>query len=103
MVLLALLVCVLTTVLIIKQFAESKKNYPPGPPSFPIFGSMPFLQKSLGDKSGDMLTRNIFLQREYGNICMFYLGPKPSVLVSDFASIKKVFNDDVAANRPINK
>ena len=78
----------LCTILIILyitwRYLSTPRNLPPGPPSLPIVGSIPFieipLQKSIEKWRG-----------KYGDIISFYLGKQLTVAITRYDLIKELF------------
>jgi cytochrome P450 len=71
------------------------KNFPPGPSTLPVIGSIHEVRDNIRDA----------FQRwriKYGDIVGFQLGPQNAVLLSDFETLKKAFSGDSVTGRPDN-
>jgi len=64
-------------------------NLPPGPPSLPLVGSLPFIDYKALNKDINSEARNI--SKKYGDICHFYVGRKLVVILDSYDSIKEAF------------
>ncbi|XP_028305279.1 cytochrome P450 2F2-like isoform X2 [Gouania willdenowi] len=59
------------------------KNFPPGPPTFPILGNL--LSLSLENPLGDFER----LRKSYGNVYSLYLGLNPAIIINGLNAIKE--------------
>ena len=67
-------------------------RFPPGPPKFPIVGSLPFLNRChlhLADQ----------LRAKYGRVASFFIGGQPFVVISDYKLAKEAFKRTEFTNR----
>uniref|UniRef100_A0A8C5H0Z0 Cytochrome P450 2F2-like n=1 Tax=Gouania willdenowi TaxID=441366 RepID=A0A8C5H0Z0_GOUWI len=64
----------------IRKIRNMPKNFPPGPPTFPILGNL--LNLSLENPLGEF-------ERLYGNVYSLYLGPNPAVIINGLNAIKE--------------
>ncbi|OQV16081.1 Cytochrome P450 2U1 [Hypsibius exemplaris] len=71
------------------------KNIPPGPTAIPLLGNL----LSMGRRPEYKVLE---WKKKYGDIFSMYSGRKLAVVLSDFYTVRKVFNEDVAAGRPTN-
>jgi len=72
------------------------RNFPPGPPSLPLVGSMPWLDvRNLGKTFSG-------LSKKYGEIFSVFVGSKPVVVLNSWATIKEAFSKQEFAGRPGN-
>ena len=58
------------------------KRLPPGPISFPVIGSLPYL-------GGDIRVAVEKLRVKYGAVFMVYMGPVRTVIISGYDAIKE--------------
>ena len=58
------------------------KRLPPGPPSFPVIGSLPYM-------GGDIRVALEKLRVKYGDVCMVYMGPVRTVIINGHGAIKE--------------
>ena len=93
MILLLLLIVILF--FLINQREQKVKNFPTGPKSLPIIGSL--LSVGFDLKNAFMRWR-----KEYGAIVGFKLGNQLSVVISDFDMLNEAFKDDRFCGRPSN-
>jgi len=77
-------------------FLKTPPNFPPGPPSVPILGSVPFLPKMKGVVAfaGDWITER------YGKLVGLKLGPYPVVCIYDYELAKEICAKEEASGRP---
>jgi len=91
-----LLLLVIFILFLIKNLKQEKlSNFPTGPSSFPIIGSL----LSVGFDLKDAFKR---WRAEYGPIVGFKLGNQLSVVISDFDMLSEAFKDDRFCGRPAN-
>uniref|UniRef100_G3NEA8 Cytochrome P450, family 2, subfamily X, polypeptide 9 n=1 Tax=Gasterosteus aculeatus aculeatus TaxID=481459 RepID=G3NEA8_GASAC len=76
-----LLICVVFIVVQLKS--RRPKNFPPGPPVWPILGNI--LDLSLENPLKDFER----LKKTYGNVYSLFLGPKPVVVMNGMKTIKE--------------
>ncbi|XP_028305283.1 cytochrome P450 2F2-like [Gouania willdenowi] len=69
--------------IIIQLKPKRPKNFPPGPPTFPILGNL--LNLSLENPLGEFER----LRKLYGNVYSLYLGPNPAVIINGLNAIKE--------------
>lgn len=95
MIYLLLLFAVTILFFILNTTNQKQNNFPAGPLSLPILGSI----LSVGvDLKGSFLR----WRKEFGDIVGFKLGPQLAVVISDFAMLQEAFNDDRFSGRPEN-
>ena len=73
----------------------SKENFPAGPLSFPVIGSLLSLGLNVNMKEAFNRWR-----AQYGDIVGFSLGPQRCVLINDFDLLNEAFKDDRFTGRP---
>lgn len=83
-VLLVLLIVIALVFIRYRQMTILKRNGIPGPQPNYIYGSMKSFFKKPNVERYDELLKN------YGNICGYYIGQKPSILVCDMELIKRI-------------
>ena len=86
-------------ILLIIKLCTKPKNFPPGPPRLPIVGSLPFIISSK-KSSGSLIHNFQHVTAKYGKCVGFYLGPRQTVLLSDYHMLKEVMKMKEAALRP---
>ena len=74
---------------------EKPKNFPAGPRSFPIIGSL--LSVGVDLKSAFQKWRS-----QWGDIVGFKMGGELAIVISDFDILQEAFKDDRFAGRPEN-
>merc|ERR1712110_819103 len=74
---------------------EKPKNFPAGPRSFPLIGSLPSVGVDL--KSAFQRWRC-----QWGDIVGFKMGSELAIVISDFDMLQEAFKDDRFAGRPEN-
>ncbi|XP_042082159.1 cytochrome P450 2J6 [Haplochromis burtoni] len=87
-------ICVFFIVLQVKS--KRPKNFPPGPPVFPILGTI--LQLSLENPLKDFER----LRKSYGDVYSIYIGQKPAVVINGLKAVKEAMVTKAAdfAGRP---
>ncbi|KAF4523114.1 hypothetical protein B566_EDAN003128 [Ephemera danica] len=89
---------VVTVVLLLLMFLTRKpKDFPPGPFSVPLLGSLPIIMMTKAETPHDVLWT---LSRKYGPVMTIYLGPRPAIVVSGLKAVKNVLSRDDFAFRP---
>eukprot|EP00094_Tigriopus_californicus_P010881 TCALIF_10496-PA protein Name:"Similar to Cyp2j6 Cytochrome P450 2J6 (Mus musculus)" AED:0.07 eAED:0.07 QI:0/0.78/0.7/0.9/1/1/20/349/2332 len=80
---------------------KEERDAPPGPNSIPILGSIPFVPKRFRAQ-GRLHIPKLFnhLTQEYGPIFRIYLGPIPTVVITDLNLAKEAFKKDEVTARP---
>ena len=73
--------------------------FPPGPPRYPIIGSLFELRNPWFAKPS-VFWGILQMQRKYGDTFGFYLGNLPTVVLTRYEDIKKVLNMEQSAARP---
>ena len=69
-----------------------------GPPTIPILGSIPFLPKAV---RGHVPKTLRYLASEYGSMSAMFMGPVPTIVISDAVLIKEMFKRrEFSAFRP---
>ena len=92
------ILCAITIVLLIK-LCMKPKGFPAGPPRLPIVGSFPFMISSFKSR-GSLLHNFQHVTAKYGKCVGLYLGPRRTVLLSDYHMIKEMFKMKEFALRP---
>ena len=94
----SILIAVLFYLLYQKLYGKYSK-LPPGPPSLPIIGSIPFLDREKGnaDSTLDKSFYNL-----YPDMYTLWLGDKPFVVIQNFSLAKDLFARDEFCGRPFN-
>lgn len=72
----------------------SRRHLPPGPPSVPILGSIPFVTKM----TFELMTRKEMMDK-YGKLVTFAFPEKEMIIINDFQLAKELFNKDVFSGR----
>ncbi|XP_063333474.1 cytochrome P450 2D3-like [Pelmatolapia mariae] len=87
-------ICIFFIILQLKS--KRPKNFPPGPPVFPILGTI--LQLSLENPLKDFER----LRKSYGDVYSIYIGQKPAVVINGLKAIKEAMVTKAAdfAGRP---
>ncbi|XP_039880858.1 cytochrome P450 2D3-like isoform X4 [Simochromis diagramma] len=87
-------ICIFFIILQVKS--KRPKNFPPGPPVFPILGTI--LQLSLENPLKDFER----LRKSYGDVYSIYIGQKPAVVINGLKTIKEAMVTKAAdfAGRP---
>lgn len=85
-------------IIVIAVFRASfrPRNFPPGPLSLPLAGSVPFLDvRNLGKSFKDLSVK-------YGDVFSVFVGSKPVVVLNSFSVIKEALSREEFAGRPGN-
>lgn len=81
------------------KWLRIRRRLPPGPPSVPILGSIPFLgPKNIG--VAGLCAES--LVRKYGNLVTVEFGTRILVMVNSYKLAKELFNRDAFSGRPSN-
>jgi cytochrome P450 len=72
----------------------SRRKLPPGPPSLPIVGCIPFTKVK-----GQQLFYGDTDMHEYGDLVRFDIGTTAFYVINDFKLTKELFSSDVLSNR----
>ena len=92
---------------LIVRFATGPKGptLPPGPSRVPIIGSIPFVPREFRIKGRGLHTPKLFhyLARTYGPVCHIWLGPVPTIILSDAKLLREAFKSNSITSRPIMK
>ncbi|TRY81001.1 hypothetical protein TCAL_13811 [Tigriopus californicus] len=75
------------------KYYRVPQNFPPGPPSVPFLGVLPFMKDNFRDALQTW-------RREYGEVVGLQLGSELTVLLSDFDEISMAFKDKRFTGRP---
>ena len=105
MFLLIFIFCCFALVLLLLFHYKKSLNLPPGPARLPIIGSIPFLPGTFRIKGRGLHTPKLFyyLAQKYGAVCHVWLGPVPTIVISDAKILKKAFKNANMSSRPIMK
>nr|AIL94126.1 cytochrome P450 CYP3034A1 [Tigriopus japonicus] len=97
----ALFITAIVVVILCLVFGVEDKDAPPGPNSIPILGSIPFVPKRFRAQ-GRLHIPKLFnyLTQIYGPIFRIYLGPIPTVVITDLNLVKEAFKKDEVTARP---
>ncbi|XP_055941700.1 uncharacterized protein LOC129971749 [Argiope bruennichi] len=68
------------------------KNSPPGPAGLPIVGYLPFMGKEPHKTFWN-------LRKKYGDVISVYMGPKYTVILNDYNSVKEILCNPAALDR----
>jgi len=60
------------------------KGFPPGPPRWPVVGSLPHLS----NPQGNLLIGLKELVKKHGPVVGYYIGSTPIVMISDYSMLK---------------
>lgn len=85
-------------IIVIAVFRASfrPRNFPPGPLSLPLAGSVPFLDvRNLGKSFKDLSVK-------YGDIFSVFVGSKPVVVLNSYSVIKEALSREEFSGRPGN-
>ena len=63
---------------------QKPPNFPPGPPRWPVLGSLPHIS----NKQNNLLLGLRGLVKNFGSVVGYYVGSTPIVLVADFELLK---------------
>ena len=76
-------------------FQSSGDTLPPGPPAFPIVGSLPFLGTDIREPLRQF-------SKKYGDVFTVYLGQRPVVVLNSYEAIREAFvkNGQAFSGRP---
>jgi len=75
---------------------QKPKRFPPGPPRWPIVGSLPYIS----GKHNNLLLGLRAPVKKFGPILGYYIGTTPIVLISDFDVLKEICKLDSVSYRP---
>ena len=92
------LISLLTFIIYQRKFGKYN-NLPPGPPSLPIIGSIPFLNKEKGNADA---TLDKSFYNLYPDMYTLWLGSKPLIIINDFNLAKDLFAREEFCGRPFN-
>ena len=85
----------------LRKSTSIPKNFPPGPPRYPIIGSLThMLQKSETSNNKGMIHGIFKMKEKYGNIFGFFIGNQPYVVLADYDIIKEVLKLEETSGRP---
>ena len=77
------------------------RQFPPGPPRYPIFGSLWYmLQKGKGLEKRTLMHGIFSNVKKYGKLMGFYIGYRPFVVVADYEMMKDLLKRDEVSGRP---
>ena len=78
------------------QRTQKPKDYPPGPPRWPVVGSLPYIS----GKHQNLLLGLRNIVKKYGSVVGYHIGTTPIVLVSDYKILKEICKLDALSYRP---
>ena len=93
----------LIVIFCIWYYTNSKvpSHFPPGPPRYPLIGSLPFMMRRGRNATQKSLMLGILHNvSKYGNIVGFYLGSKPFVVIADYDMMKELLKHESLSGRP---
>ena len=77
------------------------KNFPPGPPRYPIIGSLfNMVQKSETSGHKGMIHGIFKVAEKYGQLFGFFIGSQPYVVIADYDIMKEVLKMEEVTGRP---
>ena len=77
------------------------ENFPPGPPRYPLIGSLPFMLRKGNQRTEKSFMHGILHNIErYGKLVGFYMGSKPFVVVADYDTMKDLLKREEVSGRP---
>lgn len=79
-----------TFVLLVKAFTyqSSGLKYPPGPPRWPLLGNTAFLSRMFKDMDASLKK----IAKDYGGLCMLWMGRKPFLIISKAETAKQLLD-----------
>ena len=81
--------------------STSPKKFPPGPPRYPLIGSLPFmLSRGRQGKEKSFMHGILYNVKKYGKILGFHLGSKPFVVIADYNLMKDLLKREELSGRP---
>ena len=88
----------LIVLFVIWFFKRTQKptGFPPGPPRWPILGSLPYIS----GKHNNLLLGLRSQVEKFGSVLGYYIGTTPIVLVTDFDILKEICKLDSMSYRP---
>ena len=89
-------VCLLFFTIFLWRKYKKPSGFPPGPPSLPLVGSLPFLPLSVLKREYRLYD---YLQKDFGDISGCMYGKRPIIAVSDPNVLRKLFKLDECAGR----
>jgi cytochrome P450 len=78
------------------QRTQKPKEFPPGPPRWPIVGSLPYIS----GKHHNLLLGLRSQVQKFGSVLGYYIGTTPIVLVTDYDILKEICKLDSLSYRP---
>ena len=99
----SLFISVLLVLLPIWWYLNTKKpdKFPPGPPRYPLIGSLPFMLRKGSEQTEKCFMHGILHNiEEYGKLVGFYMGSKPFVVVGDYDIMKDLLKREEVSGRP---
>ena len=91
---------ILVTLICVLHLKDSR-SFPPGPPRYPIIGSVQFLPWVMQGSRLYLLSAAI--ANKYGKVMGFFIGPTvKAVMVNDFETAKQMANDENFCYRKVN-
>ena len=92
-------------IVILRRNKAGEKLLPPGPARLPIIGSIPFVPRAFRIRGRGLHTPKLFyyLAQKYGAVCHIWLGPVPTIVISDAKILREAFKNANMSSRPILK
>ena len=79
------------------------KKLPPGPPSIPIFGSIPFMKREVLRKKGPVeFILDKSFEKLYSDMYTIWIGYKPLVVIQNFELAKDLFGREEYCGRTLD-
>ena len=82
-----------------RNHMKRRKQLPPGPPSLPLVGGLPFISTENG--LADCVTHPS-LHKYHPYLCTVWLGPMPAIIIQDYALAKELFASNDFSGRSLN-
>jgi cytochrome P450 len=87
---------VIVFLLWIYKRTQKPKDFPPGPPRWPLIGSLPYIT----GQNGSLLLGLVKPVQKFGPVIGYYVGNTPAVLVADYNILKEICKLDSLSHRP---
>ena len=84
-------------------YVNTKKpdKFPPGPPRYPLIGSLPFMLRKGSSRTEKSFMHGILHNIEqYGKVVGFYMGSKKFVVIGDYDIMKDLLKREEVSGRP---
>jgi hypothetical protein len=77
---------VIVFLLWIYKRTQKPKDFPPGPPRWPLIGSLPYIT----GQNGSLLLGLVKPVQKFGPVIGYYVGNTPAVLVADYNILREI-------------